>query len=175
MKNLELKAYYKNHHSAVERAKALRLHREWTRNQVDTYYVVTHGKLKLRRVDGQPAELISYKRPEAAKAAVSDYRLFQTEYAQDLHQVLSHVHEVDVQVIKERTLYVWKNVRIHIDRVETLGDFIEFEAVMGEKDDIEVSKKRIYFLIEHFDIQPSDLVTVGYYELLKREQRENAQ
>jgi predicted adenylyl cyclase CyaB len=170
MQNLELKAHYEDDQQAVKRAQALNINREWTRTQVDTYYIVSDGKLKLRQVDGQQAELISYKRPEKANAKVSDYRLYHSKSGDVLHQVLSHVHEVDTQVVKQRTLYLWENVRIHIDRVESLGNFIEFEAVMSEQDDIKISQQRIDFLIEHFDIQPEHFIDTGYYELLKKDQ-----
>lgn len=168
MQNLELKAFYPHLKKAVERAEALDVYPEWTHRQVDTYYIVPDGKLKLRQVEGQTAELISYKRPAKASAKVSDYQLYSSQQGDELHDVLSHVLEVDVQVIKERTLYVWHNVRIHIDSVEQLGSFIEFEAVVGETDDFETSQKRISFLIDHFGIHPNDLLDVGYYELLKR-------
>ncbi len=172
--NLELKARYKNLDQAVELAEALELSREWSRKQVDTYFVVPEGKLKLRQVEGRAAELISYKRPEKVNAKVSDYRLYHSSNGDVLAETLSHVLEVDLQVIKERTLFMWHNVRIHLDKVERLGHFIEFEVVMGETDDLETAHERIDFLMIHFGIQADHLVDVGYYELLKSELYQNA-
>jgi len=118
-------------------------------------------------VDGQATELIAYHRPDVANAKLSDYLLFPTTNGTALNHVLAHVLNVDVVVRKVRTLYLWENVRIHIDKVEGLGNFIEFEAVLGKDDEEAQSQQHVNFLCTHFDIAADDLVNVGYYELLK--------
>ncbi len=53
---------------------------EWTRRQVDTFFAVTDGWLKLREMDGAPAELISYRRPtDDAGPRPSEYDVVRLE------------------------------------------------------------------------------------------------
>lgn len=167
MQNLELKARYHDLEKAAELAETLGATHEWTRQQIDIYFRVPAGKLKLRCVNGHDAELIAYQRPAVADAKVSDYIVHSEKNADSLERVLSHILPVEARIVKQRTLYLWNNVRIHLDHVEQLGVFIEFEAVLGKAEDVTASRQRIEFLSTHFAIQKKNLVTVGYFELLK--------
>ena len=41
-----------------------------------------------------------------------------------------------VVVSKRRRLFLWEGVRIHLDEVEGLGSFVEFEAVLPDAGDL---------------------------------------
>ena len=45
-----------------------------------------------------------------------------------LAETLGDTLDVRVVVEKARRLLMWRNVRIHVDRVAGLGDFVELEA-----------------------------------------------
>ena len=169
MENLELKAKCENIETAMRHADSLGAKRHWTRHQIDTYFVVERGKLKLRQVKNEPAELIAYERPADRNANVSNYFIYSTFDGTHLNQVLTHALVKDVAVNKERTLYTWKNVRIHFDHVQHLGDFIEFEAVLENKNDLDKSRERLRFLQSFFKIKTEQLIDVGYFDLLKDE------
>ena len=68
---------------------------------------------------------------------------------------------------KLRTLYLWKNVRIHLDKVLGFGDFIEFKADLSENAGTEESEDRINFLRKKLQINDEHLIAKGYDELLK--------
>ncbi len=169
MQNLELKARYSDIAKAQRLALEIGARRQWRRTQHDTYFKVGRGKLKLRQ-DGESVELIAYHRPEEMNAKISDYHIYKTSNAADLKKALSIVLQEDVVVSKQRELYLWKNVRIHLDIVDRLGAYLEFEAVIDQKNDLKTSRRRIDTLISHFEIEQNDLVNVGYYELLKGQQ-----
>ncbi|MBN1480524.1 class IV adenylate cyclase [candidate division KSB1 bacterium] len=167
MQNLELKAKYPHIERAFELAGTIGAQQHWTKKQIDSYFSVPNGKLKLRQVENENGELIAYIRPTDQNAKVSDYYIYKTATPTVLKKVLSHVLPFDIDVVKERTLYTWKNVRIHIDNVQGLGGFLEFEVVMNEEKDALSAQENLIFLQSHFQIQPSYLIDCGYYELLK--------
>ncbi|NOY58155.1 MAG: class IV adenylate cyclase [Calditrichaeota bacterium] len=167
MKNLELKAYCPDVVQVVQIVESLGIEKEWTHHQVDTYFKIPDGKLKLREVAGESAELIFYRRPGKKGARISDYSLFQTHSGESLKRVLGLALQIDLVVEKSRTLYLWKNVRIHLDKVFGLGDFIEFEAVLSENAGTDESEDRIQFLREKLQIKDAHFIADGYYELFK--------
>jgi adenylate cyclase class 2 len=69
-------------------------------------------------------------------------------------------------VEKQREIYLHHNVRIHLDRVAGLGDFLEFEAVMGPDDTPSGAQAMLDRLTRHFQIAESDLVSASYSDLL---------
>ena len=73
--------------------------------------------------------LIQYDRPDAAVARESRYRLTRVEDPDDLRASLDAALGTLVVVDKERHLFLWDGVRIHLDTVEGLGSFVELEGV----------------------------------------------
>ena len=69
-------------------------------------------------------------------------------------------------VRKRRLIYIYKNVRIHLDHVEGLGDFIELEAVITSKKQQKDAQSILNFLMKEFNIQDNDLITNSYADLL---------
>jgi adenylate cyclase class IV len=165
VQNLEFKARCADLDRAGRVAEGLGAVWQWKRSQTDTYFHAPQGKLKLREVEGQPAELIAYHRSAAIEVRESDYLIYYTERADALKATLAMVMGVDRTVRKVRTLYLYHHVRIHLDRVEALGSFIEFEAVISRPEQIEPSRLLLDEWIERFAIKEADRVAVGYYEL----------
>jgi len=58
--------------------------------------------------------------------------------------------------------------RLHFDRVEGLGNFIELEVVLDTNDSIENGEAEAEFLMQKLNIQKDDLVDVAYVDLLER-------
>lgn len=71
-----------------------------------------------------------------------------------------------VVVGKARRLFVHEGVRIHLDRVDELGDFIEFEGVAAEGDDPRRFADLLDSLREAFGIHEEDLLRESYSDLL---------
>jgi adenylate cyclase class IV len=95
---------------------------------VDTYFEVPRGRLKLREEPDAAAHLIAYERPDLAAQKESRYRLIEVPEPAQLKEALAVVLGIKVVVSKDRRLFVLGDVRIHLDNVANLGDFIEFRA-----------------------------------------------
>lgn len=141
--------------------------------QVDTYFAIPpeRGRLKLRETDGRQAELIAYARPDEAAARRSDYRRLPLapETATELKAALSAAVGLRQVVSKRRRLYLAGDMRIHLDEVEGLGAFVEFEAVLdqpGERLDESTGRQRIAELVAAFEIGHADRIRQSYCDLM---------
>jgi predicted adenylyl cyclase CyaB len=134
--------------------------------QTDTFFPVRKGRLKLREIDGQPAVLIWYDRPDQTGARLSNYHLVPIADAELLKTTLTAALGVIGQVHKQRDIYLWHNVRIHLDEVEGLGSFVEFEAVLGPEDDLQTAHERLTDLSARLGIAPADRLSHAYADLL---------
>jgi adenylate cyclase class IV len=128
----------------------------------------SQGRLKLREAPPEPAELISYARAELAGPKVSLYRVVPVADHNALIEALSESLGVKVVVEKARRLLRWRNVRIHLDRVEGPGDFVELEAVAASPGGLEVERDRVEELRATLGIADENLVAHGYADLLAR-------
>jgi predicted adenylyl cyclase CyaB len=87
--------------------------------------------------------------------------------AKSLKAALTAALGICGRVRKRRDIYLWHNVRIHLDRVDGLGSFIEFEAVLGPADDLETACCRLAELKKVLGISPMDHLAEAYADLLK--------
>ena len=165
MANLELKARCADLARAREAALAHGAAAERTMRQEDAYYPARSGRLKLRRIDDGTAELIWYHRSNVADTRRSDYEIVPVPDPEALHQVLLGALGRGAVVRKRRELLTWGNVRIHLDTVDDLGTFVEFEAVLGPDDDEETSRTRLAELRAALGIRDEDLVAGSYADL----------
>jgi adenylate cyclase class IV len=103
--------------------------------QTDTYFHTPRGRLKLRQIreHGQPerAVLIGYARGDVTGARESSYEIVAIEDAPGLIALLGATLGVRAQVVKRRELLLLHHTRIHLDRVERLGAFVELETLVG--------------------------------------------
>jgi homotetrameric cytidine deaminase len=97
--------------------------------QRDTYFRARAGRLKLREEEPGGATLVQYDRPDGAHARESRYRLVPVAEPGELKAALEAALGTLVVVDKERRLLLWEGVRIHLDRVAGLGEFVELEDV----------------------------------------------
>ena len=109
--------------------------------QVDTYFAVPRGRLKLRwtdPADGEPAvELIAYARPDVDGPRWSAYHRASVPVAEAsaLAAALTTTLGVLVVVAKTRRVGLIGRTRVHLDEVDGLGTFVELETVIGEGPD----------------------------------------
>src|SRR3954451_22821713 len=135
-RNVELKARDPEPERSLERARALGADDRGELRQRDTYFAAPHGRLKLREQEPGGAELIAYERAAAPQARESRYRIAPVADAPALREALDAALGTIVVVDKRRHLLLWKGVRIHLDRVEGLGDFVELEGVAAAGSDL---------------------------------------
>ncbi len=167
-RNLEIKAVDPDPQATLRAALELGADDAGWLHQRDTYFHAVQGRLKLREAPPEPAELIAYARAELAGPKVSLYRVVQVADHHALVEALSESLGVKVVVEKARRLLRWHNVRIHLDRVEGLGDFVELEAVAASPGGLEVERDRVEKLRATLGIADEHLVAHGYADLLTR-------
>jgi predicted adenylyl cyclase CyaB len=165
-RNIELKARYPDLARARVLCAELGAVESELLIQTDTYYRVSNGRLKLRLIEPGQAELIWYERANRIDSRSSDYVLVKVDNPAGIGAALSGALGVLVEVRKRRTLLLWQNVRIHLDQVEDLGHFIEFEAVLRPGDSQQAGHDRIHQLCKWLSIQQQDWVAESYSDLL---------
>jgi predicted adenylyl cyclase CyaB len=167
LRNIEVKARLRSRLGAEDVAARLSGGEGMILEQKDTYFKVPEGRLKLRE-EGERAELIFYKRSDESGPRPSDYEIVGVESPDRLTDLLERALGVLAVVSKRRRLHMYGSLRIHIDSVRLLGDFLEFEAVLVEGESEERAKLLVAELLKEFSITPEDLVEESYCDLLCR-------
>ena len=144
-------------------------------DQLDTYFHVPRERLKLREVshrapDGRVSmscELIRYERPDEGGARVSRYERNEIDDAEPCKARQVAEHGLRGCVRKQRELWILDSTRVHLDRVEALGDFVELETVSagapGAADRLEHDR-----LATAFRLDPRATVEGSYIDLLEQ-------
>ncbi len=131
-RNIEIKARIESIEALLPRARALADGDAELIEQDDSFFVVPHGRLKLRQFADGSAELIHYHRPDSGEAKASDYVRVPAPEPAALREALARACGLRGRVRKRRWLLLAGQTRIHLDRVEGLGDFMELEVVLRE-------------------------------------------
>jgi predicted adenylyl cyclase CyaB len=175
MKNIEIKARLRNPQAARTIASRLSGREKGDiLKQIDTFYNVPAGRLKLREEEAggkNAAQLISYIRPDENSPKTSSYEIVVITDPEGFKKVMSHVPGVRLQVVKVRELFLYKNARIHIDTVEGLGDFIEFEVVLNDSQTEDEGRIFAEQLIEMFGLLDSDMISCAYADMIEKKYR----
>jgi homotetrameric cytidine deaminase len=171
--NVELKARDPDPDATAARCAALGARDEGLLTQRDTYFAARHGRLKLRtasstgRQRAARDELIAYRRPDAVQASESSYVRAPAEDADALREALDAALGTTVVVAKRRRLFIWENVRIHLDDVDGLGTFVELEAVVAQDgSDLDDARAKVARLRDELAIGDDALLAQGYSDLL---------
>lgn len=137
-----------------------------TDHQVDTYFHVPDGRLKLRSGTIEN-NLIFYKRDNQKGPKSSTINLVPAEHPDKLLTLLDNALGTKVVVDKEREIYFIDNVKFHIDKVKDLGSFVEIEAI---DEDGSIGKEKLHGqcqkYLQLFEIQEEQLVAESYSDML---------
>jgi predicted adenylyl cyclase CyaB len=134
--------------------------------QEDTFFHSPNGRLKLRVLQAGPAQLIHYDRPDQPGPKRSNYHVFETDDPENLKTALSRAFGIRGVVRKERLLYLVGQTRVHLDRVEGLGHFVELEVVLRPGQSDAEGQKIARDLMARLDIREEDLLESAYVDLL---------
>jgi adenylate cyclase class IV len=166
MNNIEIKAPLSSADSMARKAETLGAVKQGLLRQSDTFFNVPIGYLKLREIEGRGAELIAYTREGGSGPRASDYVVAAISDGKGICEVLTRSLGLRGRVEKERTLYLWKHTRIHLDDVSGLGLFLELETVMDGIDRGE-AEEEAWSIIRALDLDPGTFLDVPYLELLE--------
>jgi predicted adenylyl cyclase CyaB len=137
--------------------------------QDDTFFACAHGRLKLRAFADGRGELIAYDRPDAAGPKTSDYAIAPVADPDALRATLARALGVIGRVVKQRTLLTIGRTRVHLDRVEGLGDFLELEVVLRDGERAEDGTAEAHALLRRLRVDAQRLVPGAYLDLLRLE------
>ena len=136
-------------------------------DKVVPYFKTGKGRLKLRKSTLDGNNLIPYLRDDRKKAKVSNYLLVKIDDPGKLINLFDELLGIKCTVSKLREIYLYANVRIHLDQVENLGRFIEFEAVCSPDNQDEAEQyEKIDYLLQKLRIKYEQLIAGSYEDMI---------
>jgi adenylate cyclase, class 2 len=140
-----------------------------TDQQVDTYFNVPKGRLKLRQGNIENS-LIYYERDDLAGPKQSNFNLVSVPDGGTLLLLLTNSLGIKVQVKKNRDIYYIKNVKFHIDELPDLGNFIEIEASNQPQGYRQLNAQQLReqceFYVKVLEIQDEHMIQHSYSDML---------
>ena len=134
--------------------------------QIDTYFNVQTGRLKLREGNIENA-LIHYEREDFAGAKSSHVLLYQHQPDKTLKEILIKTLGIKAVVDKSRKIYFINNVKFHFDTVQGLGTFVEVEVI--DKDGT-IGKEKLQEQCDAyaalFNINDADFCAFSYGDMI---------
>ena len=164
-RTIEVKARTRDLSAIRERLLALGAEEAGSFRQVDYYFQVPVGRLKLREVEGSDeVELIYYERADEAgpRPCKSTIIRLRKADAEPLRRILP----VRGVVKKHRAIYRLGPAELHLDDVEGLGQIVEvevrLEGGLGEEEAVKLAKE----LLEELGIREEDLIPYSNIDLM---------
>ena len=146
--------------------------------QSDTYFHTPNGRLKLREINAETAQLIFYQRPDRAEVKRSDYLIVPVTSPAALCAALGAAYGIRTVVKKTRELYLLPRqfgeyaghagpdlIRLHLDAVDGLGDFLEIEVIVREGESSQLAEQEARFWLQTFSLASADLLSGSYADL----------
>lgn len=166
--NIEIKARVRDFAYIKSRAEKLSDAPVEVIPQEDTFFIVPKGRLKLRVLAPDRAQLIYYTRPDQEGPKRSDYHIAHTPDPENLKRVLEFAYGIRGVVKKTRYLYLVGQTRVHLDDVEGLGQFMELEVVMREGQSDAEGQEIAEGLMAGLGVERNDLLEGAYMDLLEK-------
>lgn len=166
-RNIEIKARIESVEALMPRIVAIANQGPTEVDQDDTFFQCESGRLKLRTVTSGAGELVFYRRASERGPKESFYLCSPTSAPETLRHSLSLAYGQVGRVRKHRTLFLVGRTRVHIDRVEGLGEFIELEVVLTDGEPAAVGVREARELMDRLGIRPSQLVEGAYIDLVQ--------
>lgn len=168
--NIEIKARAQDLNAIRSRAAALSEALEQVIPQTDTFFFTNHGRLKLRELERERAQLIYYERPDQGGPKRSDYHIFETDAPENLITTLSLALGIRGTIRKTRYLYLVGQTRVHLDDVDGIGQFMELEVVLNPGQTDAEGQAIAEDLMSKLGVEKSDLLKGAYIDLIESEE-----
>lgn len=168
-RNIEIKARIESVESLAPRVAALADQGPVEIVQDDTFFPCDRGRLKLRAFPAGDGQLIYYQRPDQTGPKESFFVISPTAAPDALREALALAYGRAGRVRKRRILYLIGRTRVHLDRVEDLGDFLELEVVLTEGEPAERGVEEARRLMAALRVDPGQLIEGAYVDLLAQQ------
>jgi predicted adenylyl cyclase CyaB len=165
-RNVEIKAYATDFIGQSEIARSLSDAEAEVIYQKDIFFNIPTGRLKLRVLTPDRAVLIYYNRSDQRGPKISQYQCSETNDPEGLESLLTSAYGIRRTVVKTRHFYISGRTRIHFDKVESLGQFIELEVVLSDTDQLTDGQSEARLFMDQLGIKDNQLVDVAYVDLL---------
>jgi predicted adenylyl cyclase CyaB len=165
--NIEIKARVGDFDSLLQRAEELSDTPLEVIPQEDTFFNTERGRLKLRVLPPDRAQLIYYLRSDQEGPKRSDYYIFETPDPENLKRVLELAYGIRGVVKKTRYLYIVGQTRVHVDDVEGLGQFMELEVVMQAGQSDAEGQAIAEALMTSLGVERKDLIEGAYMDMME--------
>jgi predicted adenylyl cyclase CyaB len=134
--------------------------------QDDTFFRCENGRLKLREFANKSGELIFYQRADQPGPKESFYLRTPVAETALLRETLTAACGQLGRLRKHRTLYLIDRTRVHLDRIQGLGDFLELEVVLSDGESAQAGVEIARKLMVELGIQSEQLIDCAYIDLL---------
>jgi predicted adenylyl cyclase CyaB len=165
-RNVEIKARIESLEALAETVAAIADEGPIEMFQDDTFFMCERGRIKLRALSETEGQLIFYQRPNEKGPKESSYIVSPTAAPDSLREALLLAYGQAGRVRKHRTLYVVGRTRVHLDRVEGLGQFVELEVVLCDGEDTTAGIEEAQRLMAVLGISSTQLLDGAYVDLL---------
>ncbi|KAI8124500.1 hypothetical protein FF38_12398 [Lucilia cuprina] len=135
----------------------------------DVFISSQSGRFKLRYI--QPpirSQLVYYDHPDVAGPKLLKFNKNELDEPQVMKTILTQSNGVRGVLSKKRYLFIYERTRIHLDKLEDLGNFMEFEVCLLPEQTIEEDQAVADRLIKEFGIKTEDLLTGAYIDELQK-------
>ena len=167
--NYEFKARLRDEVGVRAALKKLRARHIGNDRQIDTYFRVPSGRLKVREGRIENA-LIFYHRSDSPRPRRAQIEMMLLPRRNSIRSLLAASLGILTVVDKRREIYLVGNVKIHLDRVRGLGRFIEVEAVSHSR-----GLKKIRAQARKFQkllgVASSDILAKSYSDMVLKKSR----
>lgn len=133
--------------------------------QDDTFFTCPAGRLKLRAFSEDEGEVIFYRRVDERGPKESFYLRARTQEPDAMRECLALAYGQAGRFRKRRHVYWVGRTRVHLDRVDGLGDFIELEVVLEEREPVEAGVQEAQSIMARLGIEPAQLVEGAYLDM----------
>jgi predicted adenylyl cyclase CyaB len=167
-RNIEIKAHVENLETLTAKVRAVADAGPIEIAQDDTFFRCDCGRLKLRAFSNGTGELIYYRRANQCGPKESFYLRTPVSAPDSLRDLLSLAYGGVGRVKKLRTVFLVGRTRVHLDKPEQFGDFLELEVVLAENESADAGVHEARRLMEAFDVKPHQLIEDAYVDLIVR-------
>lgn len=165
--NIEIKARVSDFAAFQRRAASLSDTRVEIIPQEDIFFHTPQGRLKLRILTPDAAQLVYYTRSDTAGPKRSEYLIHEIKEPHALKAILGQALGVRGVVRKTRHLSRVGQTRVHLDEVDGLGTFVELEVVLRQGQSDAEGQAIAEALMAKLGIKAEDLIEGAYMDLIE--------